>query len=263
MLLMVCPFSVAREARNDRIAPPVQDLYRGYDRPMGTTYGQFCPVAKAMELLDERWTMLLVRELVAGSERFNDLRRGLPRMSPSLLSKRLQQLERAGIVDRLVDGADVRYELTPAGQELRPVVEAVGSWGARWIGEIGDRDLDPKLLLWDLRRHMLRGPVPAGRSVVEFLFPELGAQQKHWWLVIGPDDIDLCSDDPGHEVDLLVTTSLRTLTQVWIGQRTWERALGGGLVTVTGPAHLRRALPEWLALSEFAVVERGDAEVRG
>lgn len=229
---------------------------------MGSTYGQFCPVAKAMELLDERWTMLLVRELVAGSEHFNDLRRGLPRMSPSLLSKRLQQLERAGVLEKLVVGNDVRYVLTPAGLELRPVVEAVGSWGARWIGEIGDRDLDPKLLLWDIRRHLLREPIPSSRSVVEFLFPELGAQQKHWWLVLGPDDIDLCSDDPGHEVDLLVTSSLRTLTQVWIGQRTWDWALGSGQVTVTGPEHLRRALPEWLALSEFAAVERGGTEVR-
>jgi DNA-binding HxlR family transcriptional regulator len=229
---------------------------------MGTSYGQFCPVAKAMELLDERWTMLLVRELVAGSERFNDLRRGLPKMSPSLLSKRLQQLERAGVVDRLVDGTDVRYELTAAGQELRPVVEAVGAWGARWIGEIGDRDLDPKLLLWDIRRHLLREPLPTGRTVVEFCFPELRAQEVHWWLVVDTEGVDLCNDDPGHEVDLLVTVALRTLTQVWIGQRTWERALAAGLVTVTGPAHLRRALPEWLALSEFAAVERGEGAVR-
>jgi DNA-binding HxlR family transcriptional regulator len=229
---------------------------------MGTTYGQFCPVAKAMELLDERWTMLLVRELVSGSDRFNDLRRGLPRMSPSLLSKRLQQLERAGIVDRLVDGTEVRYVLSRAGQELRPVVEAVGAWGARWIGEIGDRDLDPKLLLWDIRKHMLREPTWSGRTVVEFCFPELRAQQKHWWLVVGPDGVDLCDDDPGHEVDLVVEVSLRTLTEVWIGQRRWEGVLAAGQVSVTGPAHLRRALPDWLALSEFAAVERGGEAVR-
>ena len=129
---------------------------------MGTSYHQFCPVAKAMELLDERWTLLIVRELVAGSERFNELRRGVPRMSPTLLSKRLNQLVRAGVVDRRGDGNDVRYVLTPAGRELQPVVEALGVWGIRWIGEIGDEDLDPKLLLWDMHRNIDYAAVPAG-----------------------------------------------------------------------------------------------------
>src|SRR5215467_15033396 len=110
---------------------------------MGASYHQFCPVAKAMELLDERWTLLLIRELMTGSEHFNELRRGLPRMSPTLLSRRLQQLIRAGLLDRLSDGDDVRYVLTSAGMELRPIVEALGAWGVRWIGEIGDEDLDP------------------------------------------------------------------------------------------------------------------------
>src|SRR5207247_10403445 len=119
---------------------------------VGASYPQFCPVAKAMELLDERWTLLIVRELVAGSERFNELRRGVPRMSPTLLSKRLNQLVRAGVIERRGDGSEVRYVLTPAGRELQPVVEALGTWGIRWIGEIGDEELDPKLLVWDLRR---------------------------------------------------------------------------------------------------------------
>src|SRR5262249_31527779 len=117
---------------------------------MGTSYHQFCPVAKAMELLDERWTLLTVRELVAGSERFNELRRGVPRMSPTLLSKRLNQLVRAGVIERRGDGADVRYVLTPAGRELQPVVEALGVWGIRWIRAVRCEDLDPKLLLGDL-----------------------------------------------------------------------------------------------------------------
>lgn len=133
---------------------------------VGSNYHQFCPVAKAMEVLDERWTLLVVRELVEGSERFNELRRGLPRMSPTLLSRRLQQLVRVGIVQRHVDGKDVRYVLTPAGEELRPVVVAIGSWGIRWIGEIGDEDLDPKLLLWDMHRRVNREAVPTGRTVV-------------------------------------------------------------------------------------------------
>ncbi|WP_208105477.1 helix-turn-helix domain-containing protein [Streptomyces sp. GC420] len=129
---------------------------------MGSSYYQFCPVAKAMELLDERWTLLVVRELLEGTEHFNDLRRGVPRMSPTLLSRRLQQLVRAGIVERRSDGRQVRYVLTAAGRELRPVVEALGTWGVRWVGELGDEDLDPSLLLWDMTATSTTTPSPPG-----------------------------------------------------------------------------------------------------
>src|ERR1700709_18528 len=133
---------------------------------MGASYHQFCPVAKAMELLDERWTLLVVRELVIGSEHFNELRRGLPRMSPTLLSRRLHQLTQTGVVERQVAGTEVRYVLTAARHELRPGVEALGAWGTRWIGELGDADLDPKLLLWDMHRNVDHTLVPRGRTVV-------------------------------------------------------------------------------------------------
>jgi DNA-binding HxlR family transcriptional regulator len=229
---------------------------------VGTSYGQFCPVAKAMELLDERWTMLLVRELVMGSEHFNDLRRGLPRMSPSLLSKRLQQLVRAGIVEKSVDGGDVCYRLTPAGEELRPVVEAVGAWGARWIGEIGDRQLDPKLLLWDMHRNVVPTAVPPGRTVLHFRFPEIAGSDGRWWLVISPAEVDVCTDDPGHEVDLTLTSSLRVLTEVWTGDLSWPQSIGSGALEVTGPSRLRRELPAWFSLSSFAAVPRGHGLVR-
>ena len=229
---------------------------------MGTTYHQFCPVAKAMELLDERWTMLLVRELVLGSEHFNDLRRGLPRMSPTLLSKRLHQLVRAGVVEKRVDGKDVRYVLTPAGEELRPVVEAVGSWGARWIGVLGDEDLDPKLLLWDMHRNVDRAAVPPPRTVLHFRFPDVRGAQGRWWLVITPDEVDVCDADPGHDVSLTLTSSLRDLTRVWRGDLAWSEAVGQGRLAVDGPEELRRAVPAWFSLSVFASVPRGDALVR-
>jgi DNA-binding HxlR family transcriptional regulator len=225
---------------------------------MGTTYRQFCPVAKAMELLDERWTMLLVRELVLGSEHFNDLRRGLPRMSPSLLSKRLNQLVRAGVVDKVVDGHDVRYVLSPAGEELRPVVEAVGTWGARWIGELGDEDLDPRLLLWDMHRNVDHAVVPSERTVLHFRFPEVRGAQSRWWLVITPQEVDMCDEDPGHEVTVTVTSSLRDLTRIWRGDLTWTDAVGAGRLAVDGPEQLRRAMPGWFSLSPFAGVPRGD-----
>ncbi|MFI7302363.1 winged helix-turn-helix transcriptional regulator [Micromonospora aurantiaca] len=223
---------------------------------MGASYHQFCPVAKAMELLDERWTLLVVRELVSGSERFNDLRRGLPRMSPTLLSRRLHQLVRAGVVERRVDGADVRYVPTTAGRELRPVLEALGAWGVRWIGELGDADLDPKLLLWDMHRHVDHDAVPPGRTVVRFRFRDVPTTQRDWWMVIAAGEADVCDIDPGHDVTVTVTADLRALVQVWMGDLEWAAALRGGAVEVAGPEALRRAAPGWFTLSPFAAVPR-------
>jgi len=223
---------------------------------MGSSYHQFCPVAKAMELLDERWTLLIVRELVSGNQRFNTLRRGVPRMSPALLSKRLQQLTRAGVVERRACDGEVRYVLTPAGQELRPVVEALGAWGIRWIGKIGDQDLDPKLLLWDMHRHVDHNAVPEGRTVVHFRFPDVPTGSRDWWLVIAGGEADVCDDDPGYPVAVTITASLRRLVEVWLGDISWPGALRSGGLEIAGPEPLRRALPRWFTLSPFAAVPR-------
>ncbi|MGW1673158.1 winged helix-turn-helix transcriptional regulator [Streptomyces sp. NPDC002324] len=223
---------------------------------MGSPYRQFCPVAKAMELLDERWTLLVVRELVLGSRRFNELRRGVPRMSPTLLSKRLHQLVRAGVVEKRTEGRDVQYVLTRAGLELRPVIEALGVWGTRWIGRIGDEDLDPKLLLWDLHRNVVHDAVPDGRTVVRFRFPDVPVSARDWWLVITPEDTDVCDVDPGHAVTVTVTAGLRRMIEVWRGDVSWSEALRVGAVKVEGPEPLRRAVPGWFALSVFAAVPR-------
>lgn len=226
---------------------------------MGAPYHQFCPVAKAMELLDERWTLLLVRELVMGSVRFNDLRRGLPRMSPTLLSRRLQQLTRAGVVRRVEDGEQVRYELTDAGRELRPVVEALGAWGTRWIGELGDADLDPKLLVWDMHRNVDTGAVPARRTVVRFRFTDPQVTDRDWWLVIDRDEVDVCDEDPGHPVDAAVTGSLRSVVRWWNGDVAWPALVRSGDVTVDAPSAVRRALPAWFTRSAFADLPRPPA----
>lgn len=223
---------------------------------MGSRYHQFCPVAKAMELLDERWTLLVVRELVSGSQHFNELRRGLPRMSPTLLSRRLQQLTRAGVIERRTEGNEVRYVLTRAGQELRPVVEALGAWGVRWIGEIGDEDLDPKLLLWDMHRHIDQEAVPDGRTVVRFRFPELPSDLRDWWLVITRGEADVCDADPGYEVTVTVTGGLRNMVEIWRGDVSWSQALRARAVEVQGPEAMRRAVPGWFTLSGFAAVPR-------
>ena len=223
---------------------------------MSASYRQFCPVSKAMELLDERWTMLVVRELVSGSEHFNELRRGLPRMSPTLLSRRLHQLVRAGVVDRQVKGNDVRYVLTQAGHELRTVVEALGAWGIRWIGELGDGDLDPKLLMWDMHRHIDKDAIPDGRTVVQFRFPDAPSDARDWWLVITRGEVDVCDVDPGHAVAVTVTANLRSMVNLWRGDLSWSNALRTGAVEVHGPEELRRAVPGWFTLSGFAAVPR-------
>jgi DNA-binding HxlR family transcriptional regulator len=228
---------------------------------MGSSYHQFCPVAKAMELLDERWTMLVIRELLAGSRHFNDLRRGVPKMSPTLLSKRLHDLGRAGIVERRDDGREVAYVLTAAGEELRPVVETLGAWGARWIGRLGDEDLDPKLLLWDLRRNVDTGVVPQGRTVVNFRFLDVPAKVRDWWLLITAEAVDVCDFDPGYEVGVSVTGSLRRMVMIWRGDLEWPEAIRSGVVELRGPERLRRAVPKWFPPSRFAAVPRSAVDL--
>ena len=223
---------------------------------MGSPYHQFCPVAKAMELLDERWTLLVVRELMLGSKRFNELRRGVPRMSPTLLSKRLHELVRAGIVERYADSNEVQYVLTAAGSELRPVVEAIGAWGIRWVGELGDEDLDPKLLLWDMHRNVDHLSVPEGRTVVQFRFSDVRASLRDWWLVIEDGEADVCDADPGHPVAVTVVAGLRRMVEVWRGDLTWRAAMRSGAIEVVGPQELRRAVAGWFTLSAFASVPR-------
>ncbi|GAA1742183.1 helix-turn-helix domain-containing protein [Luedemannella helvata] len=223
---------------------------------MGASYHHFCPVAKAMELLDERWTLLLVRELTQGSQRFNDLRRGLPRMSPALLSKRLTQLAGAGLVEkRTVDG-EARYALTLAGQELRPVVEAIGRWGIRWIGELGDADLDPKLLMWDMHRNVAHESLPDGRSVLQFRFDDVPAGLRDWWLVLTAREADVCDTDPGFPVSVTVNTSLRRMTEIWRGDVSWTDALRSRTLSLQGPTELRRRVPDWFTQGPFAAVPR-------
>jgi DNA-binding HxlR family transcriptional regulator len=225
------------------------------------SYQQFCPVAMAAEILCTRWTMLILRELVAGSTRFNELRRGVPRMSPALLSKRLKDLEAAGVVARTrVPGEPDAwaYTLTAAGQALGPVIEAVGIWGHRWIeSESSLEKLDPNLLMWDIRRNIDTTPMPKGRSTIEFIYSDQPAGTKHWWLIVRPGEpVDLCSVDPGFDVDLYLATDLRTMTEIWMGYATIAGAKDSGRLVATGNRQLEAALGSWLRLSPFARTER-------
>lgn len=219
-------------------------------------YGQFCPMSKAMELLDERWTLLVVRELLLGSRHFNELRRGVPKMSPALLSKRLKSLTRAGVVERTEIDGRTNYSLTQCGQELSEVVDALGKWGVRWIGELGEEDLDPHLLMWDMRRTIPVETWPPARTTVAFHLDGVAPKASRWWLVVAEGTAEMCDFDPGYDVAGTVATNLRTLTRIWRGDVGWAHALLDGSVSVSGPSDVRRAIPSWLGQSTAAAVPR-------
>ncbi|WP_181705395.1 winged helix-turn-helix transcriptional regulator [Chthonobacter rhizosphaerae] len=221
-------------------------------------YGQFCPVAMASEILCTRWTTLVVRELLCGTTHFNDLRRGVPRMSPALLSKRLKDLERAGIVEARPNARGVvEYHLSEAGEDLRPVIMGLGFWGQRWVeSELSLQKLDPSLLMWDMRRHLRPEPLPPRRCTIQFVYPDRAPEERAWWLVVDGGEVDLCGVDPGYEVDLLVRTSLRTMTAIWMGLATIRRETDAGRLELSGDPRLVRSMERWLGASPFAAEPR-------
>ena len=221
-------------------------------------YGQFCPIAKASEILGERWTTLVIRELGAGSDSFNDLRKGLPLMSPTLLSKRLKSLERSGIIERRKTNSNVRYHLTKAGEELVAIIWQLGTWGHRWVRtDLSKQDLDPSMLVWDIHRTMNAGFFKAPRTVIQFEFTDYTSSLRYWWLVISKGDVDVCMKDQGYDVDLKISSDLRTLTAAWIGDTTIMKAMREKQVTVTGSTHLKKNIAIWLGTNFYADVKPG------
>ena len=209
----------------------------------------------AAEIICSRWTVLLLREMLCGSTRFNDLRRGLPRMSPTLLSKRLKELVGAGIITAIPSrqtGA-AEYKLTKAGEDLRGTIMSLGVWGQRWVeSSLSLKNLDPSLLMWDMRRNLTPEPLPPRRCTVKFTYPELSANQRSWWLVVDDDDVDLCGVDPGYEVDLYVDSSLHSMTSVWMGHSTLKKEIDAGNIELSGDKAIARSMHAWLGLSKFA-----------
>ncbi|MGH3961728.1 MAG: winged helix-turn-helix transcriptional regulator [Pseudonocardiaceae bacterium] len=220
-------------------------------------YGQYCPVARAAEILAERWTLLVVRELLWGEDRFNAIARGVPRMSPSLLASRLRELQRAGLVQRdLVDGKP-RYRLTQAGEELGPLVDLMGAWGVRWMQKLRTDEFDPVMLMLHIKREAQPVRMPERPATVEIHFADAEPHLSRWWLVLSRvDGIDVCDVDPGHPIDVWLDTEVSTLTRVWMGDMTWVAALRGESLRLTGDTAACRALPRWLDASPFAAVER-------
>jgi DNA-binding HxlR family transcriptional regulator len=223
-------------------------------------YGQFCPVAKATELIGERWTILIIRELVLGTHRFNDFQRALSRISPALLTKRLKDLEKAGIIVKKAQQGrrGFQYFLTPAGRQLSPIIEHLATWGMRWArGQLTDEELDIEFLMWEVQRRLDTEALPDGETVLCFIFEEL-TQFKSWWIVINGDDVDLCTKNPGKDVDLYISSTVRTMVEVWEGEVGLQTARRKKLLKANGNAQLVKTLPEWFGICLYADVKRGD-----
>jgi DNA-binding HxlR family transcriptional regulator len=216
-------------------------------------YRQYCPVARAAEILGDRWTLLIVRELIAGSRRFNEIERGLPGISRSLLSSRLRDLLRSGIVERLPGAGRnaTDYHLTEAGRELKILIETMGSWGVNWaFGEPAPDEMDAGLLVWKIHQRIDRTLLPDRRTVVEFDFS--GPKPQRVWLVLEPAEVSVCVTPPRFESDLIVRTSIPFFLQLWFGRMEFDAAIRCGGLVLDGPPHLARQFPGWLLRSPMA-----------
>lgn len=221
---------------------------------MTSQFGQFCPIALASEVLAQKWMLLIVRELNAGATRFNEIRRGVPRISATLLKQRLVQLENAGILSRqnmLPDGPEA-YILTESGKELKQVLSSIGNWGQRWARDIEKEDLDPGWLVWAMHRRIDTAAMPDGHTVIAFHFTDAPHNQRLFWLVCNHPQVDICVKPPGFEENVNVTTDIRTMAEIWRGIVPLRQAMSEGRIEITGPPALLPYFPDWLMLSAFA-----------
>ncbi|SRR5258706_1864413 len=221
---------------------------------MKSQYGQFCPVAVASEIFAERWTPIILRELVLGSRGFNEILRGVPRISRALLAKRLRTLIEAGVIAS-VQG---EYRLTESGRELGEIVVRLGEWGQRWTTPVRRDRLDARLLMWDMRRRIAVERLPEKRVVVQFDFRGAPARPKTFWLVMTRPDVDLCVIEPGYEVDLFVEADLAEFSRVWLGELPIRQAIRERAISLNGDRQSERDFPSWLLLSTLAAVPRPD-----
>jgi DNA-binding HxlR family transcriptional regulator len=220
-------------------------------------YGQFCPIAKATEVLGERWTLLVVRELLAGAKRYTELKRALGRISPSVLSGRIKSLCEQGVVERVEGAPTPEYRLTAAGAELAPIVEGIGVWGQRWLRSRMTRDeLDVELLMLHLARQLDTSAFPQKHAVLAFVFSDLHGALRRFWLLVDGEHTELCATPPGRTADLTVTATVRALTEAFLGDTTVRAAIASGDLVVQGEPKLTRSIGRWLKPSAFATVPR-------
>ncbi|HET7198526.1 MAG TPA: helix-turn-helix domain-containing protein, partial [Burkholderiales bacterium] len=228
-------------------------------RPMAGGFGQFCPVAMACEVFAERWTPIILRELFAGSHRFNEIHRCIPLISRALLARRLRELEAAGVITSSAGGAGRGrdYRLNAAGREFRAALDALGAWGQRWTVRVQPKNLDPGLLIWNIRRRIALERLPARRVLAQVSFtgvPPACRGARDYWLVLERSGVDVCLKDPGHEVDVYVEADLAAMARVWLGDQTFGAAVRERKIRVSGSPALARQFPSWLLLSPFAAV---------
>ena len=232
---------------------------------MSSGYGQFCPVAVACEVFAERWTPIILRELFAGAQQFNEIHRGIPQISRPLLVRRLRSLETAGVISKqpLAAGRGHRYCLTDAGREFRSVIDGLGAWGQRWTARVDRNNLNPAFLMWNMRRRIAMDRLPARRVVVRFKFSGVPASYRGsriFWLLLDRAQADLCVVDPGQEVDLYLEADVAALAKVWLGDLSFEQAVRSRAVRLVGSRECVSRFPTWLMLSHFAGVPRPNAQ---
>jgi DNA-binding HxlR family transcriptional regulator len=217
-------------------------------------YGQFCPIAKANEILGEKWTLLVVRELLMGGRRYSELQRGLSNISPTMLSKRLDSLEQHGLVLKKKISGQKGYEYFPTRScsELLPIIKSLGDWGMRWArSNLTERDYDVELLMLYLKRSINPENLAADETVIRFKFTDI-KQYADWWMVVTGKEIDICVNDPGKDVDVYITTSVVTMAEVWMGQINYRKAMSAKKMVVVGPKSLTANLSHWMESSVFA-----------
>lgn len=217
-------------------------------------YSQFCPVAKGAEVFNERWTPMIIREMMCGSRRFNDLKRGNPMMSPSLLSQRLKFLEAAGVVEKITrNGETAEYALTESGRDLGEVVTRLGLWGLKWArSRLTRDDYDPNLLMWDIRRRIDTSAFPASRVVISFMFRDMPTSRRAYWLVVDDGEVDLCMKFPGFDVDLAFITTAKVMADIWMGYTTISKEIRDGKLTLEGSRELKKNIDAWFTRSVFS-----------
>jgi DNA-binding HxlR family transcriptional regulator len=221
------------------------------------TYAQYCPIVRACEVLGDRWTLLIARDMLVGARRFNELSRGLPGLSRSLLSRRLRQMEATGLIRRAADGDG--YELTRAGEDLRPLVFGLAEWGAQHaFGDPRPEELDPEVLMWWIRGRIEASDVER-RAVVQV---DVTDRRRSFWLVVDPGDVSVCYTDPGFDVDAVLSAGLATLFAMWEGEVDLRDAMRAGTIGLHGARWVVAAFPDWLLLSPAAPYVRAARAAR-
>lgn len=217
-------------------------------------YGQFCPIAKASEIIGEKWTVLIIRELLMGGTRFSELQRGLSLISPTLLSKRLDSLVEHGLILKKKIPGQKGYEYLPTDscQQLLPVIRSMGDWGMRWArSNLTEKDYDVDLLMLYLKRSVMPDKLPGDETVIRFKFTDI-KEYPDWWMVVQGDEVDLCVNDPGKDVDIYFTCTVKALTDIWMGDSTYKKAIRKGELTLVGDKVLTNNITSWLSNSMFA-----------